>query len=104
MLTALTSHTSISDPFPPSQPIPPDIFFGRDDLVSDYASLLVRNTQTRLAILGSGGMGKTSTALHVLHHPDVVVRYGDRRYFVGCDTVSSAETLAMLILRIIRVP
>jgi tetratricopeptide (TPR) repeat protein len=49
-------------------------------------------------------MGKTSTALHVLHHPDVVDRYNDHRYFVGCDAVSSAETLATLILRIIGAP
>src|SRR5882762_9049934 len=104
MITSLTCHNSISNPIPPLQPVPPEIFFGRDDLVSDYASLLVRNAQTRLAILGSGGMGKTSTALLVLHHPDVAARYGDRRYFVGCDAVSSAEGLASLVLQTIRVP
>jgi tetratricopeptide (TPR) repeat protein len=48
-------------------------------------------------------MGKTSTALHVLHYPDIVTRYRDRRYFVGCDAVTSAEALAALILQIIRV-
>jgi len=95
---------SISNPIPPSQPVPPEIFFGRDDLVSDYASLIVRNQQTRIAILGSGGMGKTSTALHVLHHRDVVSRYKDRRYFVGCGAVTSAEALAALILQNMRVP
>src|SRR5882757_9661489 len=104
MLLPLTDNNSLSNPVPPSQPVPPEIFFGRDDLVSDYASLIVRNEQTRLAILGSGGMGKTSTALHVLHHSDVMTRYGDRRYFVGCDAVSSAEGLASLVLQIIRVP
>jgi predicted ATPase len=101
---SLTSRNRISNPFPPSQPVPPEIFFGRDDLVSDYASLIVRNEQTRLAILGSGGIGKTSTALHVLHHQDIVNRYRDRRYFVGCDAITSAEALAALILQIIRVP
>jgi tetratricopeptide (TPR) repeat protein len=49
-------------------------------------------------------MGKTTTALHVLHHPDVAARYGDRRYFIGCDAVTSADGLASLILQIIRVP
>jgi tetratricopeptide (TPR) repeat protein len=49
-------------------------------------------------------MGKTSAALHVLHHPDVVARYGDRRYFVGCDAIGSAETLATLILQVVRIP
>jgi len=49
-------------------------------------------------------MGKTSTALHVLHHSDVVTRYRDHRYFVGCDAVTSADALAALILQIMRVP
>ena len=98
------SDNSISNPVPQSQPVPPEIFFGRDDIVSDYASLIVRNRQTRIAILGSGGMGKTSTALHVLHHQDVVSRYKDRRHFVGCNAITSAEALATLILRIMRVP
>src|SRR5882762_2859872 len=104
MLIPLTNHNSISNPFPPSQPVPPEMFFGRDDLVSEYASLIVRNEQTRLAILGSGGMGKTSAALHVLHYPDIVTRYRDHRYFVACDAVTSAEALAALVLQIMRVP
>jgi tetratricopeptide (TPR) repeat protein len=49
-------------------------------------------------------MGKTSVALHVLHHPSVVARYKDRRYFVGCDAIGSPEALAALILQIVRVP
>jgi len=65
-------QNSVSIPLPPSQPVAPEIFVGRDDVVSDLASLIVGNEQTRLAILGAGGMGKTSTALHILHHKDVV--------------------------------
>jgi Cdc6-like AAA superfamily ATPase len=59
---------------PPSQLIAPEIFFGRDDIVSDFASLIVRNEQTRIAILGASGIGKTSTAPHILHHRDIVTR------------------------------
>jgi tetratricopeptide (TPR) repeat protein len=64
----------------------------------------VREEQTRLAILGTGGIGKTSTALHILHHQEVISRYNNRRYFVGCDAVTSAESLATLILQIIQAP
>ena len=64
----------------------------------------MRDEQTRLAILGTGGIGKTSTALHILHHPEVVSRYDNRRYFVGCDAVTSAESLATAILQIIQAP
>jgi len=84
--------------------VAPEIFFGRDDIVFDCASLVARNEQTKLAILGTGGIGKTSTALHILHHQDVVDRYDNHRYFVGCDAATSAESLATLILQIIQVP
>ena len=106
----LTNYTSIADDYnspsnapPPSQPVPPDIFFGRDKIVSDFASLIVCDEQTRVAILGSGGIGKTSTALHILHHEDVVARYAKHRHFVGCDAVTSAEALATLILKVMQV-
>jgi tetratricopeptide (TPR) repeat protein len=101
--SAANDSNSLLNPLP-SQPIAPEIFFGRDDIVSDLASLIVQNDQTRLAILGTAGIGKTATALHILHHPDIVTRYEDRRYFVGCDTVTSAESLAALILQIVRAP
>jgi tetratricopeptide (TPR) repeat protein len=99
--SASNRDNSLSNP-PPSQPIAPEIFFGRDEVVSNFASLIVQNDQTRLAILGAGGIGKTSAALHILHHRDVVTRYEDRRYFVGCNAVTSAEALATLMLQIIQ--
>ena len=47
-------------------------------------------------------MGKTSTALHILHHSEVKARYGELWYFVGCDSVASGGALTLLILQIIR--
>jgi len=58
----------------------------------------------RFAFLGAGGMGKTAAVLHILHHRDVVNHYKDNRHFVCCDAVTSAETLAELILRFLQVP
>jgi hypothetical protein len=77
----------------------PEIFFGRDELVSNIASLAVQTEQMRFALLGAGGMGKTSAVLHILHQQSVVNHYGKHRYFVCCDATTSAETLAGLILR-----
>ncbi|KAF7972926.1 hypothetical protein HWV62_16584 [Athelia sp. TMB] len=91
----------VSNP-PPLQPLPPDIFYGRDDLVSDIAARISRTEQPRIAILGPGGMGKTSTALHLIHHDAVIARYHDRRYFVGLDALSSTGALARGILQAIR--
>src|ERR1700736_1848156 len=86
---------------PPSQPVPPEMFFGRDDTVRDIVNLFTGDEQIRVAIMGTGGIGKTSTAKHVLHHLD---QFGNRRYFVGCDAVTSADALAALILQILGVP
>lgn len=88
---------------PPSQPLPPEIFYGRDDLVSNLAGLISRTEKPKIAILGPGGMGKTSTALHLINHPRVIARYQERRFFVGCDALTSTQGLAQRILQVIKV-
>lgn len=50
----------------------------------------------RIAILGPGGMGKTSLARAALHHPDVAAKY-EYRVFVATDSVKSKIELATLI-------
>src|SRR5271154_1606563 len=56
-------------PLPPTAPLN---FFGRDDFVASAISDLETGVRkippARLAILGPGGIGKTSTALTILHH------------------------------------
>jgi hypothetical protein len=86
------------------QPLAPEIFFSHDDIISDFTSLVVQDEQTRLTILGTDGIGKTSMALHILHHQQVVSQYKNYRYFIGCDVVTSAESLVTLILQIIQAP
>ncbi|KZP07302.1 TPR-like protein [Athelia psychrophila] len=86
----------------PSQPAPPEDFFGRDDLVLTLANLFIGNEQRRIAILGAGGLGKTSIALHLMHHEIVVQRFQGREFFVGCDGVTSADGLASRILQILE--
>ncbi|KZP07394.1 hypothetical protein FIBSPDRAFT_965659 [Athelia psychrophila] len=88
---------------PPSQPSPPDIWFGREEIVSTLAGIITGNENPRLAILGSGGIGKTSAALHVIHHEAVVARYRNRIFFVACDAATSADLLASRILQVMGV-
>ncbi|KAJ7746959.1 hypothetical protein B0H14DRAFT_452880 [Mycena olivaceomarginata] len=77
-------------------PSEPKIFHGRDPELSDILQLFHQNTP-HIAILGAGGMGKTSLAQAVIHHPEIVARYGPLRFFVTCDSVTTEVQLAALI-------
>ncbi|KAJ7912946.1 P-loop containing nucleoside triphosphate hydrolase protein, partial [Mycena leptocephala] len=51
----------------------------------------------RIAILGAGGMGKTSLARAVIHHTEITERYNQHRFFVACDPAATQVELAALI-------
>ncbi|KAJ7808313.1 hypothetical protein B0H14DRAFT_2525281 [Mycena olivaceomarginata] len=77
-------------------PSEPKIFHGRDSELLDILHLF--NTGIpRIAILGAGGMGKTSLARAVLHHPDITARYVQNRFFVACNSATTKVELANLI-------
>ncbi|KAJ7717692.1 hypothetical protein B0H14DRAFT_2221128, partial [Mycena olivaceomarginata] len=77
-------------------PSEPKIFHGREAELEDILNLFMKETP-RIAILGAGGMGKTSLARAALHHPKVIATYGQHRFFVACDSESTKTELAALI-------
>ncbi|KAJ7456107.1 P-loop containing nucleoside triphosphate hydrolase protein, partial [Mycena latifolia] len=91
--SSITSSSSNSLSLWPSEP---KIFHGRESEVSAIVKHFGEGVPN-IAILGAGGMGKTSLARAVLHHPDISARYKQYRFFVACDQASTSVDLAALI-------
>ncbi|KAJ6499481.1 hypothetical protein DFH09DRAFT_1376034 [Mycena vulgaris] len=73
----------------------PAIFHGRGSELEKIVEQLRRDS-ARIAILGMGGMGKTSLAAAVLQDPAVVAKY-PCRYFVPCHSTVTCTDLAASI-------
>ncbi|KAJ7454939.1 hypothetical protein B0H11DRAFT_2324377 [Mycena galericulata] len=93
--TLLSSHSFSSLSLPGLLPSAPQIFHGRESELKDVVALLLQDAP-RVALLGPGGIGKTSLARSALHHPEVADRYRDR-YFVSCDSAGTVEDLALAV-------
>jgi hypothetical protein len=76
-------------------PSKPKIFYGREWEVEKIMKILGQQSP-RIAILGGGGMGKTSLARAVLHHPDTSAKF-EHRFFVSAEAAASSIELAALI-------
>ncbi|KAJ7906621.1 hypothetical protein B0H13DRAFT_1880399 [Mycena leptocephala] len=99
--TQLTIIALLSDTYSSSNsismlPSEPKIFHGRDSELSDILQLFSQGTP-KIAILGAGGMGKTSLAQAVIHHTEITERYNQHWFFIACDGAATQVELAGLI-------
>ncbi|KAJ7169199.1 hypothetical protein C8R43DRAFT_120380 [Mycena crocata] len=79
----------------PLLPAKPKIFHGRELELEGIVEILGRDSG-RIAILGPGGMGKTSLAMAALHHPEVAAKY-EHQYFVSAESATTSIELATQI-------
>jgi Cdc6-like AAA superfamily ATPase len=77
-------------------PSEPKIFHGWASELSDILDLF--NTETpKIAIQGAGGIGKTSLAKALLHHPKITATYEQNRLFVASNSATTVVELVALI-------
>jgi tetratricopeptide (TPR) repeat protein len=90
------------DDAPDAQSLPPcpKFLHGRSEVVDEVVSAITNGKQT--ALMGTGGIGKTSIALTALYNKAVILKFGDRRHFVPCDELGdnvSIDSLVQLIAK-----
>lgn len=70
----------------------PSRMFGREAELEAIVRILLNFDRPRLAILGPGGMGKTTLALTAMHNTDIKKKY-NFRHFVSCEACIALESL-----------
>ncbi|KAG1841450.1 hypothetical protein DFJ58DRAFT_845027 [Suillus subalutaceus] len=75
---------------PPAPPSRPPMFYGRGDLVAELTNLVINDEH--IALIGPGGMGKSSLAKTILHEAAIMERFANRHYFIPSTITFEAFT------------
>ncbi|KAJ7617969.1 P-loop containing nucleoside triphosphate hydrolase protein [Roridomyces roridus] len=77
-------------------PAKPKIFKGRQEELAKIIQMCFEECAPRIALLGAGGIGKTSLARAVSHHEGIPTKY-PLRLFIGCESATTGTEIAALI-------
>jgi predicted ATPase len=84
-----------------TSPAPSSFFYGKAEFVSNLIHQIKlgqeRGIGSRSIIHGAGGIGKTSVAIAVLHHPEIKALYAEHIYFTSCEAAVSESLLLKAI-------
>ncbi|KAJ7891145.1 hypothetical protein B0H13DRAFT_2530078 [Mycena leptocephala] len=100
-LIATLSDRTGSDPsfahgsFASSYSSEPKIFHGRGTELQEIVDMVSKEAP-KIAILGAGGMGKSTLAKAILHHSAVTAKY-EHRFFIPCHSAATKIELAAII-------
>ncbi|KAJ7215444.1 hypothetical protein GGX14DRAFT_608369, partial [Mycena pura] len=95
-VSKLNSTSSLAAILPPA----PAIFFGRDKEVDRVVDLILNDEPASVAIVGTGGIGKTSIALASIHHSKVQEHFQTQRFFLSCEATSTSDSLVQALLKL----
>ncbi|THU96912.1 TPR-like protein [Dendrothele bispora CBS 962.96] len=98
----LSSQKLTPDKIASAVPAVPTIFKGREKLVEQGVNILCQQALRFLAILGAGGIGKTSLALHIINSDLVSSKFGGRCYFIPCELLEDADSLVQGLMHVME--
>ncbi|KAH7088675.1 hypothetical protein BKA62DRAFT_777162 [Auriculariales sp. MPI-PUGE-AT-0066] len=78
-------------------PARPIVFKGRDDQLNEIVGIICKLVAAGIAVMGPGGVGKTSLALAVLHDSRVIEVIGDHRFFISVEGMIDIGTASTLL-------
>ncbi|KAH8810128.1 hypothetical protein DL96DRAFT_1685613 [Flagelloscypha sp. PMI_526] len=99
----------LSKPMPPTLDIPqalpisPEIVIGRDTVVEDAVQAVLSSSRPRVALLGPGGIGKTTIGTTVLHDHRITSAY-PTKYFISSELTPTTELLEICIADALSIP
>ncbi|KAH8806870.1 hypothetical protein DL96DRAFT_600741 [Flagelloscypha sp. PMI_526] len=97
--SSAASMRAVPQALPPS----PKFVIGRGSVVESIVQVTTTSSEPYIAILGSGGIGKTTIATTVLHDSRITSVY-PRRYFVSSELAPTIELLEIRVADALSIP